>query len=232
MSFSEKRHVVGDGHVRIEGVVLEHHGDVALLRRHGVHHPRADQDLAAGDGLEPRDHAQQRRLPAAGRADEDDEFPVRDVEGDAVQHLAAPKLFSTWRIFTEAIGVFSRLAGIVTAPPAIATAASRLPRFREQDEFPLPADEGAGIGFGEAPAPALVEAPRRRVVGEAFEGRRAVGLRGARGAPMPAPRPMRPDRRTACRYGRRVTRQKATGRPSRLGDAGGARRCGRRARRR
>src|SRR6476661_8879600 len=91
--------------------------------------------------------------------------------------FAAPKLFSTWRIFTEAIGVFSRLTGIVTAPPAIATAASRLPRFREQDEFPLPADEGAGIGFGEAPAPALVEAPGRGVLGEAFEGRRAVGLR-------------------------------------------------------
>src|ERR1041385_7113928 len=29
-------HVVGDRHVRIERVVLEHHGDVALLRRHVV----------------------------------------------------------------------------------------------------------------------------------------------------------------------------------------------------
>ena len=27
-----ERHVVVDGHVRIEGVVLEHHGDVAVLR--------------------------------------------------------------------------------------------------------------------------------------------------------------------------------------------------------
>ena len=29
-----ERHVVEHGHVRIERVVLEHHGDVAVLRRH------------------------------------------------------------------------------------------------------------------------------------------------------------------------------------------------------
>ena len=46
-----------------------------------------DEDLAAGDLLEPGDHPQQRGLSAAGRADEDDELAVLDVEVDAVDDL-------------------------------------------------------------------------------------------------------------------------------------------------
>ena len=38
-------HVVVDAHMRIERVVLEHHGDVAIHRRQLVHHRVADQDL-------------------------------------------------------------------------------------------------------------------------------------------------------------------------------------------
>ena len=80
-------HVLAHRHVRVERVVLEHHGDVAVLRRHVVHHAAADRDLAAGDVLEPGDHAQQRRLAAAGRADQHDELAVRDVDAHAVQDL-------------------------------------------------------------------------------------------------------------------------------------------------
>ena len=47
----------------------------------------ADQDAAAGDALQPRDHAQHGRLAAAGGADEDDELAMRDVEVDAVDDL-------------------------------------------------------------------------------------------------------------------------------------------------
>jgi hypothetical protein len=69
-------------HVRVERVVLEHHGDVAVLGRHVVDHAVADGDLAAGDLLEPGDHAQQRGLAAARRADQHDELAVLDVEAD------------------------------------------------------------------------------------------------------------------------------------------------------
>ena len=55
-------------HVRVERVVLEHHRDVALGRLEVVDHAAADRDLAAGDLLQPRDHAQQRDLAAARRA--------------------------------------------------------------------------------------------------------------------------------------------------------------------
>src|SRR5665647_3121498 len=45
-------------HVRVERVVLEHHGDVAVPRRHVVDDLLADGDRARGDGLEPGEHAQ------------------------------------------------------------------------------------------------------------------------------------------------------------------------------
>jgi hypothetical protein len=58
-------HVVVDGHVRVQGVVLEHHRDVAVLGRHVVHELPVDEQLAFRDVLESGDHAQGRRLAAA-----------------------------------------------------------------------------------------------------------------------------------------------------------------------
>ena len=78
--FQREGHVLAHGHVRIERIVLEDHGDVAPGGRHVVDQLVADQQLAAIDGLEARENPQQRRLPAAGRADEDHEFVVRDFE--------------------------------------------------------------------------------------------------------------------------------------------------------
>ena len=82
-----ERHVLLHRHVRIERVVLEHHGDVAILRRHVVDDVAADQDLAAGDVLEPGDHAQRRRLAAARRAHQHHELVVGDIEVDAAHGL-------------------------------------------------------------------------------------------------------------------------------------------------
>jgi hypothetical protein len=75
-------HVVEHVHVRIKGVVLEDHRDVPVLRGDAIDDPFADLDLALGDLLEPGDHAQRRRLPAAGRTDEDGELPVLDLHVD------------------------------------------------------------------------------------------------------------------------------------------------------
>ena len=66
--------------MRIERVILEHHRDVAIGRLDLVDDAAADIDLAAGDGLEPRDHPQQRRLAAAGGADQHAELAVADFE--------------------------------------------------------------------------------------------------------------------------------------------------------
>ena len=82
-----ERHVVAHGHVRIQRVVLEHHRDVAFLRRNAIDDPAADADLAMGDFLESGQHAQQRRLAATRRTDEHAEFAVGDVDVDTTNDL-------------------------------------------------------------------------------------------------------------------------------------------------
>src|SRR5262249_4127721 len=82
--------IVINRHVLIERVVLEHHGDVAVLGGKAVDHTLADADRSRGYVLEPGDHAQRRRLAAARRADQHDEFVVRDgeIEIDHRRHRA------------------------------------------------------------------------------------------------------------------------------------------------
>jgi hypothetical protein len=75
-----ERHVVVDAHVRVQRVILEHHGDVAIHRRQIVDDFVADQDVARGDRLESRHHAQGRGLAAAGRADQHHELLVADFQ--------------------------------------------------------------------------------------------------------------------------------------------------------
>ena len=75
-----ERDVVEDGQVRVERVGLEDHRDVAVLRRHLVDDTVTDPNLALADLLEPGDHAQGRRLAAAGRADEHHELLVLGFE--------------------------------------------------------------------------------------------------------------------------------------------------------
>ena len=66
--------------MRIERVGLEHHGDAAIGGGDRIHGLAADQQLAGGDLLQSCDHAQQRGLAAAGRADEDHKLAVLDGE--------------------------------------------------------------------------------------------------------------------------------------------------------
>jgi hypothetical protein len=75
-----ERHVVVDAHMRIERVVLKHHGDVAIHGRQMIDQSFADQDLAGSDGFESGDHPQRRRLAAPGRPYENHELAVADLE--------------------------------------------------------------------------------------------------------------------------------------------------------
>ena len=87
-------HVVGDRHVRIERVVLEHHRDVALFRRDVVDDAIADRDVRRGDLFQPGDHAQQGRLAAARRADQHDELAILDRNRHAVQNFGPAERLS------------------------------------------------------------------------------------------------------------------------------------------
>ena len=80
-------HVLGDGHVREERVVLED----------GIHVPvegwdardvlPVQQDAALAGQLEAGDHAQRRRLPRSGRTQHGEELAVADLQIDAGDRL-------------------------------------------------------------------------------------------------------------------------------------------------
>ena len=77
-------HVLGDRHVRVQRVVLEHHRDVAVLRRDVGDIAIADQDVAGVDLFEAGEHAQRGGLSAAGGADENQELAIGDLEVELV----------------------------------------------------------------------------------------------------------------------------------------------------
>ena len=86
-NFQPVRHVVVNRHMGIVGIVLEHHGDIALGRFEIVDDALADGDFALADFFQARNHAQQRRLSTAAGTDDDDEFAVPDMPVDAVENL-------------------------------------------------------------------------------------------------------------------------------------------------
>ena len=67
-------------HVREQGVVLEHHADVALVRRQVVDGAPFENDVAVGGGFESGEHHQAGGLARPGRTQHGQEFTAVDVE--------------------------------------------------------------------------------------------------------------------------------------------------------
>ena len=93
-------HVLVDGHVGIQGVALEHHGDIPVFGFHVVHELPVDVQLAAADFLQAGHHAQGGGLAAAGGANQDDELVVLNIQVEGlhghnalVRHLEVGLLF-------------------------------------------------------------------------------------------------------------------------------------------
>ncbi len=72
-------HVLKYGHVRIQSVVLENHCDISVLRCYIVYESVTDVQLTFTDLLQTCDHSQCCRLTAAGRAYQDYEFLILDL---------------------------------------------------------------------------------------------------------------------------------------------------------
>jgi hypothetical protein len=83
--------VAAHRHRRVERVALEHHRDVAVLRRHAGHVASGDLHVSGRRRFQPGDSVQQRRLSASRRADQNDELTLVDREVDALQHVDAPQ---------------------------------------------------------------------------------------------------------------------------------------------
>jgi hypothetical protein len=77
-------HVVEYAHVRVQRVVLKHHGDVALGGFQVVDDPFTNRNGAARDVFQARHHAQQGGFAAAGGTDDDDKFTMRNLSAQVV----------------------------------------------------------------------------------------------------------------------------------------------------
>jgi hypothetical protein len=76
--------VAQHGLVRVERIALEHHGDASLARRQAGDDVTADEHVAGGRLLQARDRAQQGRLAAAGRPEQDEVLPLAGGQVDSV----------------------------------------------------------------------------------------------------------------------------------------------------
>ena len=85
-------HVVAHRHVRVEGVVLEDHRDIALLRGQAVDHPVPDIEPPAGDLLKACGHPQSSGLSASRRTDEDHELTIVDLEAEVGDRLGTVRV--------------------------------------------------------------------------------------------------------------------------------------------
>ena len=83
----------------IEGVVLEDHGDITILRSDIVHEGSIDIQLAVGNILKSRNHAKGGGLAASGRTDQNDELLVLDVQVDIMnsRYLVVVDLLQTFQ---------------------------------------------------------------------------------------------------------------------------------------
>ena len=81
-------HVVVHAHMRVQGVVLEDHGDVAVLGLDIGDVLVPDENAPGVDVLQTGEHAQRSGLAASGGADQDEELAVGDREVQRVHARA------------------------------------------------------------------------------------------------------------------------------------------------
>jgi len=128
-------HVVADGHVREERVVLEHRVDRALKRRRAPHRLTVQEDLAGAGQLKAGDHAQRGGLAAAAGAEQREELAVANLECHVVNgphRLCAAR--RAWKLLdhvTHLYGIFAHaLSRFPAAKPGFGAVAN-IPHARQ-----------------------------------------------------------------------------------------------------
>ena len=99
-----KGQVLLNGHVREERVVLEHHADVALVRRKVVQRLVVQVNLAMGRRFEAGQHHQAGGFARPGRAQQGDKFAFFDIEVQILDHgtyavVGLLNIFKTDQVF-------------------------------------------------------------------------------------------------------------------------------------
>ena len=85
--FERKTHIFAHRHVRIKGITLEHHGNIAVLGLQMIDHLLVDFDFTSGNVFQTRQHAQQGRFTATRGPHQDDELTRVNIEADAMDDL-------------------------------------------------------------------------------------------------------------------------------------------------
>lgn len=162
--FSAKPPILGQAHMRIGRIGMEHHGQPTRGRVDVVGAHAVDHEVACADPFQPGDHARQRGLPSTGRVDEDDEFAVLDVEVDALDDLGGSIGFARAAQLELSLGLppWRRLSSPRSAPS------------------PAPCRARPPIGSG---SPRRLGPPGRQVRPERSARRDRLAWRGARRSP-------------------------------------------------
>ena len=82
--FQSKSEIIAHGHMRVQSVALENHGDIAVLRFHIIDKFPIDPQFSAGDLFKTGNHTECRGFSASGRSDKNDKFFVFDRDVDVV----------------------------------------------------------------------------------------------------------------------------------------------------
>ena len=85
--FQRETHVFCHAHGGVEGVALEHHGNVALGWRHANHVLASNAHLAFRGVLQTRNDVEQGRFAATRGTHQNQELSGSDVDIDALQHF-------------------------------------------------------------------------------------------------------------------------------------------------
>ena len=77
-----KAHVLGNRHVRVQGIALKHHGGPTFGRAAFIDLLAVYQEVSGSDGLQASHHAQHGRFATARWADKDHELAITHIEAD------------------------------------------------------------------------------------------------------------------------------------------------------
>ena len=84
-----KCHVIINGHMRIQSVVLEYHRDISVLGLNIIHELAVDFELTGADIFEAGDHTKCCGFAAARRTYEDNKFLILDFHIEILNSVEA-----------------------------------------------------------------------------------------------------------------------------------------------
>ena len=68
----------------IQGVVLEHHGNITIFRSHIIDEAAPNSNVSSSARLQSRDHSQRGAFATTARTNQDQKLPVKNFQANIV----------------------------------------------------------------------------------------------------------------------------------------------------